>query len=120
MDAASEPTGKYLRRVPEVDHQTQPPLCHKSAEDHQPTPLSAPRCHSGNVRKYVSPKKAYWQQTFRKGLESCLRDCMRQGCRIQAYREVFTACPGGRSPNPTAAVPYERGNHTTAPTHTYS
>jgi hypothetical protein len=22
------------------------------------------------------------------------RDRMRQGCRIRAYREVFTACPG--------------------------
>src|SRR5690625_6823444 len=38
-DAASKPTGKYLRRVPEVDHQTQPPLCIRA-------PKSNYRCNS--------------------------------------------------------------------------
>src|SRR5690606_13517251 len=37
------------------------------------------------------------------GWGSSLRDCLQQGCCSQAYRDVFTACPGESCPNLTLA-----------------
>ena len=54
--------------------------------------------------------------TSRKGLGSYLRDCMRQGRRIQAYTDVYTACPGGSSPNPASAIQKERRTGIAYPT----
>src|SRR5690625_7139588 len=39
----------------------------------------------------------------RKGLVSDPRDPLPQGCGNGAYRDIFTACPGDRSPNHTPA-----------------
>src|SRR5690625_7395955 len=40
-------------------------------------------------------------QRATKGLAIYLRDRVRHGCRARDYRDVFTACPGGRSSSPT-------------------
>src|SRR5690625_5877415 len=42
------------------------------------------------------------------GLVIYLRDRVRHGCRTRGYRDVFTACPGGRSSSPTPYLNIER------------
>src|SRR5690625_3375284 len=47
-------------------------------------------------------------QRATKGLAIYLRDRVRHGCRARDYRDVFTACPGGRSSSPTPYLNIER------------
>src|SRR5690625_2986961 len=47
-------------------------------------------------------------QRATKGLAIYLQDRVRHGCRARDYRDVFTACPGGRSSSPTPCLNIER------------